>query len=187
MEAPVTEPRIAPLEAPYPADAQASFDRIMPPGMPPLVLFRTLAACPRIWEKFRAGSLLDKGPVPLRLREIVIDRICARCGNAYEWGVHVAFFAERAGLTPEQQHATVHGDADAPCWSDEERVAIRLTDALHDTASISDGLWTALRARFSDEQIFELIALCGFYRTVAYFCNGLRLPAEPYAATFPAA
>lgn len=180
-------PRITPLEPPYPAEAQAAFDRIMPPGVAPLALFRTLAGVPRIWEKFRAGSLLDKGPVPLRLREIVIDRVCARCGNAYEWGVHVAFFAQRVGLTEEQQRATVHGGADAACWSEDERTAIRLVDELHDTASISDGLWVDLRGRFSDEQILELIALCGFYRTVAYFCNGLRLPSEPYAPPFPAA
>ncbi|MCW5744978.1 MAG: carboxymuconolactone decarboxylase family protein [Alphaproteobacteria bacterium] len=187
MEAVLTEPRIAPLAAPYPAAAQAAFDRIMPPGVDPLVLFRTLAGCARVWEKFRAGSLLDKGPLPLRLREIVIDRVSARCGNEYEWGVHVAFFAKRAGLSEAQQHATVHGGADAACWSDEERTVIRLADELHDTASISDGLWAELRARFDDEQILEMIALCGFYRTVSYFCNGLRLPPESYAATFPAA
>jgi len=181
----MAEPRIVPLTPPYPAEAQASFDRIMPPGMAPLVLFRTLAACPRIWEKFRAGSLLDKGPVPLRLREIVIDRVCARCGNEYEWGVHIAFFAERTGLSAEQQRATVREDADAACWSAEERAALRLVDELHDTAAISDGLWATLRDHFSDEQILELIALCGFYRTVSYFCTGLRLPNEPYAATFP--
>ncbi|HJQ57070.1 MAG TPA: carboxymuconolactone decarboxylase family protein [Vineibacter sp.] len=180
------QPRIAPLQPPYPAEAQAAFDRIMPPGVAPLVLFRTLAAVPRIWEKFRAGSLLDKGPVALRLREIVIDRVCARCGNAYEWGVHVAFFAQRVSLTEEQQRATVHGGADAACWSEDERAAIRLVDELHDTTSISDELWADLRGRFSEERILELIALCGFYRTVAYFCNGLRLPTEPYAPPFPA-
>jgi alkylhydroperoxidase family enzyme len=180
------DPRITPLQAPYAADIQATFDRIMPPGIEPLILFRALAGIPRIWEKFRAGSLLDKGPIPLRLREIVIDRVCARCSNEYEWGVHVAFFAGRAGLTPEQQHATVHGGADAACWNDEERAAIRLVDELEDTASISEPLWQELRRRFGDAQILELIALCGFYRTVSYFCNGLRLPAETYGATFPA-
>lgn len=178
-------PRIAPLGPPYDDDVQATFDRIMPPGVPPLVLFRTLATSPRIWEKFRSGSLLDRGPVPLRLREVVIGRVCSRCGNEYEWGVHVAFFAERVELTPEQQHATVHDDAGATCWTEEERTAIRLVDELHDTATISDALWSELGDRFSDDQILELIALCGFYRTVAYFCNGLGLANEPYAATFP--
>jgi len=43
-----------------------------------------------IYERFRAGSLLDRGPVSLRHLEMVIDCACARCGCAYE-GVHVAF------------------------------------------------------------------------------------------------
>jgi Carboxymuconolactone decarboxylase family len=38
----------------------------------------------------------------LRDREIIIDRTCARCRCQYEWGMHVAFFAERAGLSSAQ-------------------------------------------------------------------------------------
>jgi hypothetical protein len=35
--------------------------------------------------------------------------------------------------------------------------------------------------------IFEIILLCGFYRTVSYIANGLDLPLEAKAARFPAA
>lgn len=35
---------------------------------------------------------------------------------------------------------------------------------------------------FSDEQILELIMLAGFYHTVAYLTNGLKLPLEAYGA-----
>jgi hypothetical protein len=72
--------RVAPVTPPYSPELQAVFDRIMPPGVPPLLLFTTLARVPRVYEHFRAGSLLDRGPVSLRQREIVIDRTCARCG-----------------------------------------------------------------------------------------------------------
>ena len=91
-------PRIAPLEAPYAPDVQASFDAIMR-GAPPLVLFRTLAASARAWSKFRAASLLDRGPLSLRERELVIDRACALAGCEYEWGVHITIFAGPAGLS----------------------------------------------------------------------------------------
>src|SRR5579863_1270042 len=101
-------PRIAPLEPPYEAEIQTQFDRIMR-GAPPLMLFRVMASNPRAWEKFRAGSLLDRGPLSLRDREIVIDRTCALNGCEYEWGVHVATFAEAAHLTGEQVRATVEG------------------------------------------------------------------------------
>jgi alkylhydroperoxidase family enzyme len=184
---PNAAPRVDPVTPPYAPDVQAVFDKIMPPGVPPLTLFTTLARVPRIYDRFRAGGLLDRGPVSLRHREIVIDRTCARCGCDYEWGVHVAFFAERAALTPEQVRATVRGDASDPVWSDEELLLIRLVDELHDTADISDQLWKSLATAFSVEQIFELIALVGFYHTVSFFANGLRLGPEPNAAPPPAA
>src|ERR1700754_4928738 len=107
--------RIAPLQPPYAPDIRDQFDRIMR-GAPPLMLFRVMAGHARAWDKFRAGSLLDKGPLSLRAREIVIDRTCALNTCEYEWGVHVAIFAQAAGLTAEQVHATVREDADAPCW-----------------------------------------------------------------------
>ncbi len=179
--------RVEPVSPPFSPELQAVFDRIMPAGVPPLQLFTTLARVPRIYDRFRAGSLLDRGPVSLRHREIVIDRTCARCGCAYEWGVHVAFFAERVGLTPEQVRATVHGAADDAAWSDEERLLVQMVDALHDSAQIPDELWAALAARFSVEQILELIALVGFYHTVSFLANGLKLAPESYAAPFPPA
>jgi hypothetical protein len=120
---------------PFRPELQAVFDRIMPPGVPLLQLFTTLARVPRIYEGFRAGSLLDRGPLSLRHREIVIDRTCGRCGCPYEWGVHVAFFGERVALTPEQLRATVHGPPHDPVWSDEEKLLIRAVDELHDTVS----------------------------------------------------
>ncbi len=179
--------RIDPVQPPYPPELEKVFDSIMPPGVPPLALFTTLARVPRIWDRFRAGSLLDRGPVSLRHREIVIDRTCARCGCAYEWGVHVALFPQRVALTQEQVRATVHGDANDPVWSDEERLLIRMVDELHDSASLSDELWAALAAAFSVEQILELIALVGFYHSVSFFANGLKLPAEVWSAPFPSA
>jgi 4-carboxymuconolactone decarboxylase len=177
MTAPAS--RVEPVAAPYPPELQKAFDAIMPPGVPPLALFTTLARVPRIWERFRAGSLLDRGPVALRHREIVIDRTCARCGCAYEWGVHVAFFARRVALTEEQVRATVHGGADHSAWSDEERLLVRMVDELHDSASLSDELWDALAGAFSVEQILELLALVGFYHVRLRIHRAPAVPERP--------
>src|SRR2546429_9208203 len=137
--------RIAPLEPPYVGEIQEQFDRIMR-GAPPLMLFRVLAANARAWEKFRAGSLLDRGPLSLREREIVIDRTCALTGCEYEWGVHIAAFAGSAHLTEEQVRATVRGGADAPCWSPAERAMISAVDARPHRATLSDAEIAARRA-----------------------------------------
>jgi len=162
-------PRIAPAEPPYEPAIAAELARIMPPGVPPLVLFRTMAKSPRIFAKMFAGGLLDKGPLGLRQREIVIDRTTARLGCAYEWGVHVAFFADKAGSTSEQVAATVTEDRDAPCWTPAEQALIALVDDLVDAV-----------------QILETIALAGYYHAISFLCLALELPLESYAARFPA-
>jgi alkylhydroperoxidase family enzyme len=175
--------RIAPLEPPYAGEIQEQFDRVMR-GAPPLMLFRVIAGNARAWEKFRAGSLLDRGPLSLREREIVIDRTCALTGCEYEWGVHVAAFAAAAHLSDEQVRATVLGKADAACWSAAEQALIAAVDALHVSATLNDA---EFRAHYDDAKIFEIILLCGFYRTVSYLANGLNLPLEANAARFPVA
>ena len=178
--------RIAPLAQPFSQELQAIFDRIMPSGVPPLVLFTTLARDPRLFEKFRNGSLLDKGHLTLRQREIVIHRVAARCGSEYEWGVHASFFAAHAELDPTQLAATIHGAADTSCWSADEQHLLEVCDQLHAGADISDALWTKLRGAFDEMAIVEVILLAGFYRTVAYLTNALRLPLEPFGQRFPA-
>jgi alkylhydroperoxidase family enzyme len=178
--------RIAPAEPPYPPEIAAELARIMPPGIEPLVLFRTMARSPRIFAKMFAGGLLDKGALELRQREIAIDRTAARLGCEYEWGVHIAFFAERVKLSPEQVAATVRGPADAPCWSASEQALIAAVDDLVDHRTIRAATWTALGAHFDETQILELIALVGYYHTISFLCRGLELPLEPYGTRFPA-
>lgn len=176
--------RIVPLKPPYAPEIKEQFDRIMR-GAPPLLLFRVMAGHARAWDKFRAGSLLDRGPLSLREREIVIDRTCALTRCEYEWGVHVTTFAQAAELTDAQIRATVLGPADAPCWSEAEQAMIAAVDALHRRATLSEAEFRALSAHYDDDRILEIILLCGFYRTVSYLANGLDLALEEGAARFP--
>ena len=180
-------PRIQPLEPPYEARLQAQYDQIMPPGAPPLVLFRTVAVSERAWRKFRGGSLLDGRLISLREREILIDRTCALAGCEYEWGVHVAAFAKAARLTAAEIAATCSPDGAAETWSEAERALIAVADALHARATLTDDEFTALRIWYDDAQTVEIIMLCGFYRSVAYLANGLNLPLEPESAQFEGA
>ena len=175
--------RIGPATAPLPPEIQEAIDAIMR-GNPPLVLFTTLARDPRLFQKFFSAGLLDRGNLTIRQREIVIDRVTATCGAEYEWGVHVSVYADKAGLDTDQIASLTTGSADDPCWSDDERVLIRLCDTLHASCSIDDELWGELAALHSDEAIIELLMLAGFYRTVSYLVNGMRLPLEPGAARF---
>ena len=177
--------RIEPAQEPYAPEIQKTFDSIMPPGVPPLVLFTTLARDFRLYERFRNGALLDKGHLTLRQREVVINRITALSGSEYEWGVHVAFFAKRVGLDEAMRESLVHGTANDPCWSVEDALLIRACDQLHAHCDIDDLLWIECREHFSEMALIEVLMLAGFYRTVSYLTNALRLPLESYGARFP--
>ncbi|WP_251058063.1 carboxymuconolactone decarboxylase family protein [Streptomyces sp. MG62] len=99
---------------------------------------------------------MDRGHLALKQREIVIDRVTARCGSEYEWGVHVSAFAEKAGLTRDQIASTCAGGPEDDCWSEEEGCPVRLCDRIDAGCTLDDEDWT----------------------------DGLSLPLEPWAARF---
>lgn len=175
--------RIPPLDPPYQPEVGRELAKLAFPGADPLRLFRTLAHNPRVLGRFRKAGLLDPGSISAREREIVIHRVCARCGSEYEWGVHAALFA--GVLTEEQRRATLLGSADDPAWGADESLLVRLADELHDQATISDGLWKALSERWSPAQLVELVVLAGFYHTVSFVTNAFRVELETEAARFP--
>jgi alkylhydroperoxidase family enzyme len=125
-----------------------------------------------------AVAYLEPSHLTIRQREVFLLRVTGRCRCAYEWGLRVHYFAEAAALSDEQIRATVYGGNDDAVWLPEDRLLIELADELHDSVSISDRLWTALRTAFSEEAMLQLLMMAGYYRTVAYIANGLQLPPE---------
>jgi alkylhydroperoxidase family enzyme len=177
-------PRIAPLEPPYADETQKLFDLVMPAGMPPLSLFRVLARSERLFPRFMRAGVLDRGPVPIRDRELVIHRTTALCGAEYEWGVHVTAFGRPLGLGEDVLAATVHGDAHDPAFDDRQACLVALCDELHATSTIRDETWKRLREHFDELQLLELIYTVGMYHTVSFLVNGLGLENEATGARF---
>jgi alkylhydroperoxidase family enzyme len=181
-------PRVDPVQPPYPPEVAERLAAMMPPGVPPILLFRTFArnlpmtAAMSDWGSYELSKRLS---LPMRDREIVIDRTCARCGCEYEWGVHVAFFAGRAGLSGPQVASLAHGGAGDPCWTDErDRLLIEAADALHADADIGHDLWHRLARVFSDEQLLDLLMLAGWYHAISFTANGARVAREDGAPRF---
>jgi alkylhydroperoxidase family enzyme len=177
--------RIGLLEEPYPDWFAEAMGRVMPPGMPPLALFRATGTSRRAWEKFAAGSLLDKGPLPLREREVVIHRTTARCECSYEWGVHAALFAPRAGFTETQIAATAALQPDPELWAPAEMVLIQTVDALIERKRLDAAEHARLAKHFDRDQILEIIQLVAFYHGVSLICGALDLPQEPGTRRLP--
>jgi 4-carboxymuconolactone decarboxylase len=181
-----TAPRVQPLRDCSPEVAE-TLRRMMPPGIEPLKLFRTVAHNPAILERFRkTGSyILNFGQIDPLDREVVIHRTTARCGCEYEWGVHAVAYGRPLGLTDDQLRATVHGTPDDTCWSPRQAMLVRLADELHDTGAVSDSLWPELAKAWPAPQLVELVATAGFYHLVSFMANGLGVELEEYGERFP--
>ncbi len=185
-----TEPRIAPLQPPYEPDLEQQLRKWMPPGstLEPLALFRTLAVHDELFARMRplGAGILGHGRVDPRDREIIIHRTCARADAEYEWGVHAVAFGKPLGLTDEQLAATRRGAADDPVWSPEDALLLELADQLHDRCDVSDELWESLAARFTPDQLLELVITAGWYRLLSYVIRAARVPLEEWAQRFGA-
>jgi alkylhydroperoxidase family enzyme len=180
--------RIEPLSAPYSQPAAQYLAATMPPGQEPIKLFRTLAVNLEMagamftWARHELGRSLS---ISLREREILIDRTCARCGCEYEWGVHVARFGHRAGLSQAQVRSLTVGNATDPCWGTEaERLLIRAADELHERSDLSSRLWDDLTQHYSHAQLLDILMLCGWYHAISFVGNASRVELEPGAPMF---
>jgi alkylhydroperoxidase family enzyme len=183
-------PRIAPLEPPYSSDVALALAKWMPPGVTvePLKLFRTLFQNRETSDRMRplgAGILGSHSSIDPREREIIIDRVCARCGCAYEWGVHVAAFGQALGLSQETLEATVTQSPFDAIWSERESLLVQMVDELHDTSTVNDALWSQLAERWTSAQLIELCVIAGWYHLISFVANAAHVQPEEWAASFP--
>ena len=174
-----TSPRLAPRTiADDPRLADILPKTIASPGGQPLNVFGTMAHHPdllRRWLVF-ATHVLSKSTLPARDREILILRTGWNCRSRYEFSQHVVI-ALRCGITAEQiEMIKVGPDAG---WDDADRLLVVAADELHSVSTINDATWAALVARYSTEQVLDLIAAVGNYHFVAMLLNAAGVQLDP--------
>jgi 4-carboxymuconolactone decarboxylase len=150
-----------------------------------LNIFATLARHPRLFKRWSAfgGTLLYRGELSGRDRELLILRTAWSCGAHYEWGQHV-LIARAAGLLDEEIARVSHG-ADAPGWSTADAALLRAADELHGDSSIADATWAVLAERYDHRQLIEVCMVVGQYHLVAFTLNSLRVQREPGVPGLP--
>lgn len=179
--------RISPLSPPYEPAIAARLAGMMPDGVPPIALFRTFARNMPMTDALVGWGGYALSPdlsLSLRDREVLIDRTTARCDCEYEWGVHIAFFADAADLGPAQVTSLTHGTPDDGCWGPRDRLLIELADALHDAADLDDELWHRLSQEFDEAQLLDACMICGWYHAISYVATAARVEREPGAPRF---
>jgi 4-carboxymuconolactone decarboxylase len=145
---------------------------------PVLNIFRALGHQPTLLKRFNAlgGAFLTHGLLPAREREIVILRVGWNCRSVYEFGQHI-LIGRDAGLTEAEITSLATTRAAGP-WGADDEALIALADEICADDCASDATFDALRLRWSDAELVELVALVGFYRMVSGLLNSLGVEPE---------
>lgn len=133
-----------------------------------LNIFRVLAHAETCFRPFlRLGqAILTQQELDARLRELAILEVARLTPAEYEWIQHVAI-ARAVGVRDEQIEALERGDAEADCFSDDERLVLRFTAETLRDAKPSDATFEAAAERFTPREIVELTLAIGYYMAIA--------------------
>jgi 4-carboxymuconolactone decarboxylase len=121
-----------------------------------------------VGEHLRFGSTL-----PAKLREIAILVVARQWDQGFEWGHH-APLAREAGV--DEQVITAIGLGHAPPTDDDARVVWRLVTDLIDDRRVGDATFESASRLLGDTGVVELVALIGYYTTLAMTMNAARTP-----------
>jgi 4-carboxymuconolactone decarboxylase len=111
------------------------------------------------------------------IRELVILRIGAVNGAAYEWQAHEPV-ARRCGATDEQLSALRQPPAaelDPALFSPAQRAALAYADAITVAIKVPPEVFGRVAGLFSDREVAELTAVAATYNMVSRFLVALEI------------
>jgi 4-carboxymuconolactone decarboxylase len=140
--------------------------------------FNVLLRSPDLGDRLqKVGEYVRfKTSLPPRLNELAI-LVTARAWTAqYEWYAHHAL-ALKAGLPPAICDDIAAGRRPAKMEKDEEAI-YTFARELIDTKHVSDATFNAVKEKFGERGVVDLIGLIGYYHTVSMVLNvdGYPLP-----------
>ncbi|MFT4028099.1 MAG: carboxymuconolactone decarboxylase family protein [Novosphingobium sp.] len=122
------------------------------------------------------GTVLFKGEISARERELAVLRVGWLTQSPYEWGQHVEI-AKRYGLTAEEIERVMAGSS-APGWSEHDAAVLRGTEELLADYALSDATWEVLAKSWNEAQLIEFPMMVGQYVATAFVQNSLRIPLQ---------
>jgi 4-carboxymuconolactone decarboxylase len=142
-----------------------------------------LARHPAMAREFLAynGFLLQRGELPLRLRELAILRLAHTRRSAFFWGEHVRI-ALAGGLSEEDIARLGRGNSE---FAGADRLVLEATDELLTDGRAQEETWRRLVEQLGTHQAMELIFVVGTYAMLAMACDTFELAPPPGSATLP--
>ena len=141
-------------------------------GGPFNVLLRSPATGDKLQDFGASMRFLDS--MPTTLRELAIIVTARHWKSEYEWQVH-ARAAAQAGIDAEAIRAIRDGRRPEKLERDEAAVYDFSTELLR-THEVSDATFAAAREVLGERALVDLMALMGYYQTVAMMLNVDRHP-----------
>lgn len=177
---PPVEPRLAPTtDDDWDDETRALLD-----ALGRLNIFTTLAHHPKALKRWLVfgGHVLAKSTLPERERELLILRVGWRCGSEYEFGQHT-LIGRRAGLADDEIRRLAIEGVDG--WSDDDAALVRAVDELVADHAVGDETWAALRRRWDDQQVIDLVFAVGQYVLVSMALNTFRVQRDEGVPGWP--
>jgi 4-carboxymuconolactone decarboxylase len=142
-----------------------------------------LARHPRMAKEFLVYNayLLQRGELPLRLRELAILRLAHKRRSAFFWGEHVRV-ATAGGLSEDDIAGLARGNSH---FDGVDRLVLEATDELLAEGRAQPATWQRLVAELGTHQAMELIFVVGTYGMLAMACDTWQLLPPSGSAKLP--
>lgn len=156
------------------------------PQMAELNIFRALLHQPKVAKAVQdlLITLLFRGSLDARLRELVIMRLGWQTGSVYEWTQHWKVAVE-LGVSEEDLLAVRDWRA-SDRFNEADRAVLAATDETLADGAISPGTWADLESQIGDASVLiELVAAIGNWRMISSVLRSLEIPLEEGVEPWP--
>jgi len=146
-------------------------------GKPPN-LYKALGNHPQLtaaWTEFSKTLRYDTR-TPRALRELVILRGAQLMKSEYEWAQHLSM-ARKAGV-PEEQIAALGDWKDSARFSEKEKAALRIAEAVT-KGHVADEDYEHAMRHFDHHDYVELAIVAAFYAMVGRMLDAMGVQLEP--------
>ncbi|KUI47952.1 carboxymuconolactone decarboxylase [Mycobacterium sp. GA-1199] len=142
-----------------------------------------LARHPKMARRFLSfnGWLLQRGELPLRLRELAVLRVALTRRSAFFWGEH--FKVATDGGVPEEDIARLAKGNEGFAGAD--RLVLDATDELISQGRSEETTWQGLTDELGTHQAMELIFVVGTYAMLAMAFDTWSLAPPAGSAPLP--
>jgi len=158
----------------------------MVPAFAELNIFRALLRRPTTAKALAdlLVSLLFRGELDDRLRELLIMRIGWATGSEYEWTQHWTIALERFGCS-EADLLAVRNWRESEHFGEKEKTILEAVDELLETGDLGAGLFGRCVGLYGQNASIELVAAVGTWRMVSKLSRALELPLEDGVVPWP--